>query len=69
LKCVFEIEYSAEAADEIGRIGARERVWILEEVDRHLAGAPLELSRKKKLLVRPEGGFIRQLRVGEFRVF
>ena len=66
---MFAISYSAEAAQELSQLRAHDRALILDEIGRHLKGSPGSLSRKRKRIVSPDGRFIYQLRVGEFRVF
>ena len=48
---------------------ARDRVRLLKEIERHLSLEPDMPSRRRKTIVLAEGRAIRQLRVGEFRVF
>ena len=64
----FAIAYSAEAAKELSELRARDRVWILQDIARHLRITPFAPPRKRKRISRPRGGFIFQLRVGDFRV-
>jgi mRNA-degrading endonuclease RelE of RelBE toxin-antitoxin system len=59
---------------ELDALRALERVRLLKEVDEQLSREPLAESRRKKVLhglVPPwdQVGPVRQLRVGDFRVF
>ncbi|MEK6606524.1 MAG: type II toxin-antitoxin system RelE/ParE family toxin [Myxococcota bacterium] len=66
---MYEIEYQPEAAAELQRIRAYDRVRILDEIAKHLAEAPLAMKGRRKKLDLGDGDFVYQLRVGEFRVF
>lgn len=66
---VFAIAYATEAAEEVLNLRGRDRAWILDEIDIHLKISLVVLSRKRKKILRPDGEFIYQLRVGGFRVF
>ena len=66
---MYDIAYHEEASLELGSLRAFDRVGILAAVGRNLRGAPTRLGGTKKRLDLEGGGFIYQLRVGEFRVF
>ena len=66
---MFEISYDPEAAREVRRLRARERVRLLEEIETHLGLSPDVPSKRRKRIRLAEGGSINQLRVGDFRVF
>ena len=66
---MFEVVYHPEAARELRALRAHDRTRVLDAIEKHLFKAPLMLGRSKKLLDLEEGGFVQQLRVGDFRVF
>ncbi len=71
---VFEIAFVPDAADDLGAMRARDRAWVLDEIDLRLQHDPLAATRRKKPLVGlvppwEETRALWELRVGEFRVF
>ncbi len=66
---MYGIAYRQEAVIELESLRAYDRVWILTAIGRHLSEAPGQMGRRKKRLDFVAGGFVYQLRVGEFRVF
>jgi mRNA-degrading endonuclease RelE of RelBE toxin-antitoxin system len=66
---VFRVEYQPEAAAELNRLRAFDRVRILDAIKRHLTAAPGIMGGRKKRLDLGSGNVIHQLRVGDYRIF
>jgi len=66
---VFRVEHHPEAAAELNRLRAFDRVRVLDAIARHLMVAPATMGGSKKQLDLGGGDIIHQLRVGEYRVF
>jgi mRNA-degrading endonuclease RelE of RelBE toxin-antitoxin system len=66
---MYEVRYQPDAAAELNALRAFDRVRILDAISRNLTNAPAEIRGSKKMLDLGGGSFIRQLRVGDYRVF
>jgi mRNA-degrading endonuclease RelE of RelBE toxin-antitoxin system len=66
---MFRVLLRPEALDDVNRFRAHDRTRILDEIRRHLTAAPGASTARTKELRLADGRRIRQLRVGEYRVF
>lgn len=65
---MYEIEYTAEALDDLAYFRKHEQVLIVEEIERRLQDGPTTPNRNRKEL-RPNSTATWELRIGNFRVF
>ena len=66
---MYEVKYQPAAAAELNALRVFDRVGVLDAIEKNLKLAPMAVTGKKKLLELGDGEFIRQLRVGDYRVF
>jgi len=66
---MFEVRYHPDAVREMERLRAFDRARILNAIGKFLVTGPMELGRNIKRIALPGGGFVYQLRVGDYRVF
>ncbi|HJW76777.1 MAG: hypothetical protein A2W08_18095 [Candidatus Rokubacteria bacterium RBG_16_73_20] len=66
---MFEVKYHPEAAAELNALRAFERIRVLDAIAKSLTNAPTMVRGRKKKIDLGGGNFIRQLRVGDYRVF
>ena len=71
---MFRIDFNRGALDNLAHMRARDRSWVLDEIDLHLRREPLTVTRRRKPLVAFDPpwdalGVTWELRVGDFRVF
>jgi mRNA-degrading endonuclease RelE of RelBE toxin-antitoxin system len=65
---VYEVRFALAAVADLERLAAFARRQVLGQVRRQLTEDPLTVTRRKKIIV-GEQGSVRQLRVGDYRVF
>lgn len=66
---MYVVEYQPDAVAELHELRAFDRVRVLDAVAKNLTAAPAAVRGKKKLVDLGGGNSIRQLRVGDYRVF
>ncbi len=66
---MFAVKYDPEAASELNKLRAFDRVRILDAVTEHLTFSPSTIGSSKKRLDLGADNFIHQLRVGDYRIF
>ena len=65
---VYSVRLTASAVEDLERLPAHARRRVVGEIRRQLTTDPVTLTRRKKVIV-GETDLIRQLRVGDYRVF
>jgi mRNA-degrading endonuclease RelE of RelBE toxin-antitoxin system len=71
---MYEIKFSSGVEDDLKKIKAYDLRKIFEEIEEQLKSEPLETTKNKKILKNLVPPFeavlpIRELRVGEYRIF
>jgi mRNA-degrading endonuclease RelE of RelBE toxin-antitoxin system len=66
---MYVVRYQPEAVAELNELRAFVRVRVLDAIGKSLKEAPASTGGKRKRLNLGGGDFIRQLRVGDYRVF
>ncbi len=64
----YSIEYVPEAIEHLKRLAARDRAYVVNEVEGQLSFQPTELTKHRKLL-RKNPLYPWQLSAGDFRIY